>query len=48
MAGAGNIYRHDYENVREAIIWKTVTGALPGLLAAIEQELQERDHRAGN
>ena len=39
MAGAGNIYRHDYENVREALVWKTVRDALPVLLGVIEQEL---------
>jgi uncharacterized protein with HEPN domain len=46
MAGAGNIYRHDYEKVREALIWKTVKDALPGQLAVIEQELQRRDDDA--
>jgi len=40
MAGAGNIYRHDYEKVRETLVWKTVKNALPGLLRVIEEELQ--------
>lgn len=39
MAGAGNIYPHDYERVRETLVWKTVRNALPDLLAAVEQEL---------
>ena len=39
MAGAGNIYRHDYERVRETLIWKTVRNALPPLLAVVEAEL---------
>jgi uncharacterized protein with HEPN domain len=39
MAGAGNVYRHDYENVRQALVWKTVKNALLDLLAVIEQEL---------
>jgi uncharacterized protein with HEPN domain len=39
LAGAGNIYRHEYENVREALIWKTAKDALPGLLAIIDTEL---------
>ena len=45
MAGAGNIYRHDYENVREALVWKTAKDALPVLLAVIEQELSRGDDR---
>jgi uncharacterized protein with HEPN domain len=45
MAGAGNIYRHDYENVREALVWKTAKDALPALLAVIEQELVRGDDR---
>lgn len=43
MAGAGNIYRHDYEDVREALVWKTVKDALPGLLAVVEEELKRAD-----
>ena len=43
MAGAGNIYRHDYENVREALVWRTVKDALPVLLTALEPELLRKD-----
>jgi uncharacterized protein with HEPN domain len=39
MAGAGNIYRHDYEDVAASRVWETVQRALPRLRAAIEQEL---------
>jgi len=39
MAGAGNIYRHDYGEVRQRLVWGTVADRLPALLAAIEQEL---------
>ena len=39
MAGAGNIYRHDYDDVVEQFVWKTATVDLPPLLAAIESEL---------
>src|ERR1700722_14752907 len=39
MAGAGNVYRHDYEEVRQLLVWGTVHNRLPVLLAAIEQEL---------
>jgi uncharacterized protein with HEPN domain len=42
MAVAGNIYRHDYEDVAAEFVWETVMRALPPLRAAIEVEL-ERD-----
>ena len=29
MAGAGNIYRHDYEDVAAQLVWNTVQLALP-------------------
>jgi uncharacterized protein with HEPN domain len=40
MAGAGNVYRHDYEDVAAEFVWETVERALPPLRAVIEQELQ--------
>jgi uncharacterized protein with HEPN domain len=39
ISGAGNIYRHDYEDVLESFIWRTVTDSLPPLLAVMEHEL---------
>ncbi len=39
MAGAGSIYRHDYEDVSEQRVWRTVHEALPALLAIVEAEL---------
>ena len=39
MVGAGNIYRHDYEDVAASRVWETVKHALPPLRAAVEQEL---------
>jgi len=39
IAGAGNIYRHDYEDVQAKIIWRTVQGSLDALLAAVADEL---------
>jgi uncharacterized protein with HEPN domain len=39
MAGAGNIYRHDYEDVTTSEIWDAVQLALPPLRAVIEREL---------
>lgn len=39
MAAAGNVYRHDYEDVAAQYVWDTVHLALPPLRAVIEQEL---------
>ncbi len=39
MAGAGNIYRHDYEDVAVHLVWDTVKMAIPELRPVIEQEL---------
>src|SRR5207244_3000557 len=39
MAGAGNVYRHDYEDVAALRIWDAVQLALPPLRRVIEQEL---------
>ncbi len=39
MAGAGNIYRHDYEDVAANRVWRTLTLSLPALRSVVEQEL---------
>jgi len=39
IMGAGNVYRHDYDNVAEEIVWRTVQHSLAALLAAVESEL---------
>jgi uncharacterized protein with HEPN domain len=39
IAGAGNIYRHDYEDVAAQQVWDTVQIDLPQLRAVVEQEL---------
>jgi uncharacterized protein with HEPN domain len=39
IAGAGNVYRHDYQDVAAPRVWDTVHLALPPLRAAVEQEL---------
>jgi uncharacterized protein with HEPN domain len=41
IAGAGNVYRHDYEDVRERRLWSTVQKHLGPLLVVVEQELGE-------
>jgi uncharacterized protein with HEPN domain len=43
IAGAGNVYRHDYEDVQQARVWATVQNRPPELLAAVEQELARFD-----
>jgi uncharacterized protein with HEPN domain len=40
MAGARNVYRHDYEDVAAEFVWETVVRALPPLRAVIEIELE--------
>jgi uncharacterized protein with HEPN domain len=39
MAAAGNVYRHEYEDVAAHLIWETVQRDLPALRTVIEQEL---------
>jgi uncharacterized protein with HEPN domain len=40
IAGAGNVYRHDYEDVRERRLWRSVQKDLAPLLAVVEAELR--------
>jgi uncharacterized protein with HEPN domain len=39
MAAAGNIYRHEYEDVAARRVWRTLTISLPPLRAVVEAEL---------
>jgi uncharacterized protein with HEPN domain len=39
MAGAGNVYRHNYEDVAARRVWETVQLSLPPLRTAVESEL---------
>jgi uncharacterized protein with HEPN domain len=39
MAGAGNVYRHDYEDVAAKLVWDTVQIALPPLQDIVANEL---------
>jgi uncharacterized protein with HEPN domain len=41
VAAAGNVYRHEYQDVAALRIWDTVQVALPSLRGVIEQELGE-------
>jgi uncharacterized protein with HEPN domain len=39
MAAAGNIYRHDYEDVAARYVWNTLTRDLPVLREVVLQEI---------
>ena len=39
MAGAGNVYRHDYEDVVARLVWDTVQLALPPLRDVVAEEI---------
>ena len=39
MAGARNVYRHDYEDVAAQFVWDTVQRALPSLREVAEVEI---------
>lgn len=43
MAGAGNTYRHDYEDVAAQQVWDAVQIDLPPLRAVIAEELAALD-----
>jgi uncharacterized protein with HEPN domain len=42
ITGAGNVYRHDYDDVSPALVWATVVRRLPQLAAAAERALGGR------
>lgn len=39
MTGAGNVYRHDYDDVEAGLVWVTVRDRLPTLIAVAEGAL---------
>jgi uncharacterized protein with HEPN domain len=43
IAAAGNVYRHDYEDVLEQIVWRTVHQGLDALLSVVVDEIQMRE-----
>jgi uncharacterized protein with HEPN domain len=43
MAGAGNVYRHDYEDVALSYVWTTLRNHLRPLRAVIQHELSAVD-----
>ncbi len=45
IAGAGSVYRHGYQTIRDDILWRTIQQSLKSLLAVVEQELGRRDDK---
>ena len=43
MAAAGNVYRHNYEDVTARRVWNTLLVHLAPLRVAVEQELGRKD-----
>ena len=42
MAAAGNVYRHEYEDVAAQFVWDTVQRALPALSEVVELEISRK------
>jgi len=40
ITGVGNIYRHNYDNVLESVVWFTVQEELEPLLAAVTAAIE--------
>ena len=40
IAAAGNVYRHEYETVDDALLWHTATHSLDALEVAVREELR--------
>lgn len=43
MSAAGNVYRHDYEDVAANFVWDTLQQALPPLRVVIDTEIKRLD-----
>ena len=43
IIGVGNVYRHDYDNVDQSHVWRTMNDSLPVPLAVIESEFAMLD-----
>jgi uncharacterized protein with HEPN domain len=43
IMGAGNVYRHDYDNVAVEMVWRTIKESLAALRDAIESEISRLD-----
>jgi uncharacterized protein with HEPN domain len=36
--GSGNVYRHNYDNVGEDLVWRMAKDSLPKLLEVVDRE----------
>jgi uncharacterized protein with HEPN domain len=43
IMGAGNVYRHDYDNVAEEFVWRTLHESVPTLKAIVDEEIARLD-----
>jgi uncharacterized protein with HEPN domain len=43
IMGAGNVYRHDYDDILEEFVWRSVTESLTPLLDVVLSELEVLD-----
>jgi uncharacterized protein with HEPN domain len=43
IMGAGNVYRHDYDNVAEEFVWRTLHESVPTLRAIVDEEIARLD-----
>jgi uncharacterized protein with HEPN domain len=48
IMGAGNVYRHRYDNVAERLVWDAVQRDLPPVLVVIEIEVVRLSQNATN
>ena len=39
IAAIGNIYRQNYDDVQQKLVWSTIHDDLPALLVAVEAEI---------
>jgi uncharacterized protein with HEPN domain len=46
IMGAGNVYRHDYDNVVQEFVWRTLQDSLGPLLVVVESEIAELSKKA--
>lgn len=46
ITGVGNVYRHEYDNVEEAQVWRTINDSLPHLVTVVEAEIANLDTTA--
>jgi len=44
--GVGNVYRHEYDNVEESYVWRTVQRHLSPLMTVVETEIARLANRS--